>query len=572
MNNKINKTINYSLIVLALISVVLGIVGWYAYYLQIGKEIDICAALYNGLQLFTLNSNFESIHLPVTLNIARFTAPASLAGAIISTLLMLTRNNYSSLRIKFTFREHVIICGYTKRARILIEDLISSYKNLQIVVIDDQTDRIEEIQSRNLIFLEGNPASEKILNKAGIRNAAKVLLLDEDSKDIITLNQLKKMKFPGKVILHLTNLNSTTLYKEMSGQLGLADLHVISDTTLLAAKIIDKYSPDQFLKIKSTDDPPVHILLCGGDPFIVDLLREIGIMYHFANLKKTKVTIAVPDITDFRKSLISFQLHNLDKVIDYNIIDLKDLSNPNLNLTELKNTSLSMICFKDFACSIEFGRRLRQIFISQNGCIDTPQILLIESFEENQPNVDDALIKKMQTLNLSFCKSLKHFSAETVINNKEEYDIIAKNIHNSFLNNTKSDEVWGNLSDAEKDWNRLPARHFHIKLRVIGAKIVKENEPGEEFDIKSVSEEHRTLLARMEKNRWNAEKWLTGFVPGKYVNDDKLEKLLKREYKIHPALKSWDEITDEEREKDKYAFNNIREILKYAGKKIVADT
>jgi len=576
MNSKINKTINRSITALAFISLMLGTGGWFTYYPQIGKEIDLWTALYKGIQLFAMESDFETMHLPLALSIARFSAPLSLASAVIIGFLMLTRNGYSNFRIKHAFRKHVIICGYTKRARILIEDLLTNHKKLGIVVIDEHPEHLGEIQGNSLIFLEGNAASVKILKRAGIKKAAYVLLLDDDSNDLRTLDQLKKMNFQGKIILHLTDPHTTMLYKEMSKELGLADLHVISDARLLAGRIVDQYSPDQFKIIKSTDDPQAHILLCGDDPILFHLLREMGIMYHFANLKKPNITIAVPDPEAFRAQLFSFQLSHLDEAVDYSIIELKELANLKNSLDEAKTISISMICCKEFAQSMELGRRLRQNFFSQNRGINDPFILVIESLSENQPNVDNELLKKMEKINLSFCDSSRQFSTETVIRNIEKYDIIAKFIHNSFslresTDYTNAEEMWSQLSDAEKDWNRWPARHFQIKLRAVGAKIVNENEPGDEFDIESVTEDKRFLLARMEKKRWNAEKWLTGFVPGEYQDDKVLEKALKKEFKLHPALISWEEISPEEQRKDSYAFNNIREILKKAGLKIIVE-
>jgi hypothetical protein len=305
------------------------------------------------------------------------------------------------------------------------------------------------------------------------------------------------------------------------------------------------------------------------------LIREAGIMYQFANLKKPRFTIAVPDITSFR-SEISKQMPSIHQAVDYSIMGLSNLFSPDQESKIETGIDLSMVCCGDFSYSVEIGRRLRQSFIRQNGSLTKPEILLIESLAENHYVVADEILEKVNRLHLSYCNSIRHFSTQTVIHDIEKYDTIAKYIHSSFSINEDSDytnaeAMWEGLSDAERDWNRWPARHFHIKLRVIGAKIVPINNPGVPFDLSTVSEEMRNLLAQMEKNRWNAEKWLTGFIPGRYQEDKKLEKFLKSELKVHPALRSWEEISEKERIKDTYAFNNIHEILKKANLKIIAD-
>jgi len=431
MNPKYSRIINNSIIALAIISIIMGTAGWYAYFQQLGREVDIWAAFYNGLQLFFLNSDFESIHLPISLDIARFSAPLSLAGAVINGVLMHSRNGINYLRIWLTFRNHLIICGYTRRARLLIKDLIANHKDIGIVVIDEHYEFTGELQGKRLIFMKGNPASTHILPEAGIKKAAYVLLLDDDTNDLRTLNQLRKMNFQGKVILHLTDPNTTTIYKEMNRQLGLNGLHVISDAGILANRIVNQYSPDQYVSIKSPDDPPVHILFCGDDPMLVHLLREAGIMYQFANLKKPVFTIAVPEVSSFRETL-NKQLPNLHQAVDYSIIDIHDLLNSDHSPATENNIILSIICCGEFAYSLDIGRRLRQIVGQQNKSLGKPEILLVESLAENQYVVADEILVKIKQLQLSYYNSLKHFISQTVIHDIANCDSIAKFIHTSF--------------------------------------------------------------------------------------------------------------------------------------------
>ncbi len=574
MNNKLSRNINYGIITLALASMVMGAAGWHVHFQQLQREVDLWTSLFLGLQLFTLNADFDTIQLPLALNIARFTAPLSFAGAIISGLLLLTRNGYSYLRIRFRFRRHVIICGLTRRSRVLIKDLKENLRKTGVVVIDDKPERAESLQGKNVVFLSGNPASAPMLKKAGIKKAAYILLLDDDIKDLNCLSQIREMDFKGKVVLHLNDPKTARLYKAMSKKLGLENLHVISDAKILTNRIIDTYSPDQFVQLKSPADPPAYILLAGDDPMILQLLHEAAIMYHFANLKRLRITLLVADTDAFQDELDK-EMPNLNKVVDYSIIGLKELWQSG-NPIGYNTIGLCMLCCKTLPYAVEIGRRLRQIFFEHMQSVTKPIIVLIESLVENQQPLDDKIIKTLNDIHLSYCYSLQHFSTQTVIRDIEKYDTIAKFIHNGFRiredkDYTNAEMMWSRLSDAEKDWNRWPARHFHIKLRVVDAKITTMNDPAETFDVSKISDETKELLAQMEKLRWNAEKWLTGFVPGQYLEDKNLETYLKKELKYHPALIPWSEISEQEKQKDTYAFNDIEQILARANLKIVSE-
>lgn len=105
-------------------------------------------------------------------------------------------------------------------------------------------------------------------------------------------------------------------------------------------------------------------------------------------------------------------------------------------------------------------------------------------------------------------------ATKTIVDNRREEDFIAKHIHYEWAKHQAAKNKipvgsmqaeWDKLKDAQKDSNRLPARHLHIKLRFVKAEL-SDIESGEELNFDDIEEQLWDKIARMEHNRWNAER------------------------------------------------------------------
>jgi hypothetical protein len=169
----------------------------------------------------------------------------------------------------------------------------------------------------------------------------------------------------------------------------------------------------------------------------------------------------------------------------------------------------------------------------------------------------------------------------TIVDNRKEEDFIAKHIHYEWAKSQAAkhktsigtmQEEWDKIKDAQKDSNRLPARHLFVKLRYVKADL-SDQEHGEELDFTALGEEVWDRIARMEHNRWNAEKYISGFVRVDSVEDKNLGAFLKTNLKCHWDLIPFDDLPLETQEYDKFTFKmapviaslNHKRILKRQG-------
>jgi uncharacterized membrane protein len=112
-------------------------------------------------------------------------------------------------------------------------------------------------------------------------------------------------------------------------------------------------------------------------------------------------------------------------------------------------------------------------------------------------------------------------------------------------------QAWEELPDELKESNRAQARQVGEKLATIGCFMVPAFDPALTFEF---DDEELQLLARLEHDRWVAERMALGYAHGPARQD-----------RAHPDLVPWEELTDEERAKDMATVQGIPALLDSVG-------
>lgn len=144
-------------------------------------------------------------------------------------------------------------------------------------------------------------------------------------------------------------------------------------------------------------------------------------------------------------------------------------------------------------------------------------------------------------------------------------EVIAHSIHEEYVRNQKAKGdtaeknpalvSWEELPEHLKESNRDQALHIVEKLKAIGCEVVvlKDREAGKfEFTLEEVE-----LLAKMEHERWMEERLVSGW---KYAPGPKDVKK-----KTSPWLVTYEELPEEQKEKDRDAVRGIPKFLAEVG-------
>jgi len=116
---------------------------------------------------------------------------------------------------------------------------------------------------------------------------------------------------------------------------------------------------------------------------------------------------------------------------------------------------------------------------------------------------------------------------------------------------------WRDLREVLRESNRQQADHIAIKLRAIGCDVVPETDPRPAVIRFAEPDQGRggevELMAMMEHERWNAERWMDGWTYAPAPKD-----LAK---KTNPSLVPWAELSDKVQEYDRKAVRFMPELL-----------
>ncbi|MEP6646373.1 MAG: NAD(P)-binding protein [Saprospiraceae bacterium] len=607
---------NWLFPVLVLICLTLGTVGFYQYSIIHGEAPDVLSSLYLSLQLFVLNSGGVPDPLPLFLEITRFLAPAVTASGIFLVIWEPFYENFLLFKIKY-WKNHIVVCGLSKKAELLILNFLENEKEkFKIILIEPNTEhsRIDHLKNKGVIVLHGSGTDEEMLHKANIVTAKYLLALTNDEKTNILIAQRATdiyNQFPEKalkydilqVIVHIDDFYTMNIFKEFHEKAtkvdahrrkGLIkiDYHVFSMYQLAATFMVDTFSPDKYVSLSDEDDPPAHLLILGDNIATQYLILEAAQMYHFANLKKIKITVVAEDKGPIEKKIKTLYPF-LSNTVDIRYESTEDFfTSPGPVHTD--DISLCFIALEEDGKSVYYARKLRQyLFIEgevsklrslssfnlvKNFSLSPPPIKVLLPRTTALVNIFDDLTREMNDLNIElFNMDVVICNKKTIVDNRKEEDFIAKHIHYEWVqhqavkNKTVAgtmQEEWDKLKDAQKDSNRLPARHLYIKLRYVKAEL-SDTDLGEVLNFEDIEESLWDKIARMEHNRWNAEKYINGYVLIDKVEDRNLGIFLKDNLKCHWDLVSFDELDYETQEYDKYTFKMTPVIAQLNNKKIL---
>lgn len=616
---EILKKFNWLFPVLILLTLLLGTIGFHQHGVLHGEPSDWISCFYYSIQLFIMESGGAAEPLPFLLQFSRFLAPALTAGGIFLALWEPFNQSFLLFKLRF-WKDHIVVCGLSKKAELLIMNFLKNEERFKIVVIDLNEDHssISHLRKNGVIVLNGNATDEEVLIRANIIRAKYLLALTNDEKTNIHIAQKASSifnQFPDEipednilqVNIHIDDFYTMNIFKEFhekstpdleTYQKGASkvDYHAFSIYQLAAMSMVDNFSPDKYVSLANDDDPPAHVLILGDNIAAQYLILEAAQMYHFANLKTTQITV-VSDEPDRIAHWITSHYPFLAKCVDVRYIFVNDFFAEPCPIA-CDEISVCFVALDDDGKSVYFSRKLRQHLFSesertkeqslksfgryQNFRQSVPPIKVLLPRNTALVNIFEDVGKEMKALNIELLNMDDEVcNKKTIVDNRKEEDFIAKHIHYEWAKNQALKQnipvgtmqaEWDKLRDAQKDSNRLPARHLYIKLRYVKADL-SDQDSGEELDFDALETEIWDRIARMEHNRWMAEKYIGGFMPVDKTTDKHFGAFLKVNLKSHWDLVPFDQLDEATQEYDKFTFKmapviahlNHKRILKRPG-------
>ncbi|MCM3763748.1 NAD-binding protein [Neobacillus niacini] len=533
--------------------------GFYGFRYLADGDYSLVNAIYSTFRLFLLDVDpvfpvtaGQFIQYPFAIELARFTAAACTISTVFS--LVYTYFNQSMKLLWYgTFGGHIVISGYNRHSKALIENLRKQNKQVMLLTEDISESQKRYLQSLGVIVFIGNQGNPLLYKKSKLLQASVFIIFHED--DSKNLNEILALdEFVGKdwsrlrakqVILHLVHNQFYELFEGMEEDLAIHKKVTIKPFNLYrlaAEKILDDYPLyDGYEdRLRKKTGQPLHLLFVGFGQTGRHMAVQAVERSHFMNTELLKITVLDKEAPKVQKlwfdsypksqKFVDIQFQQLD--IEVNSI-YEYLQQSSSEFTHI------FIClkddFQDLKEGIELTRKIPHIPIylkmSEEGQIS-------EWLQENQ--------SKFCKLHL-FGEVQSVLDYDNVINDSQEE--FAKEVHKGYQKvkeeeSGKTPETWEDLSTFKKESNRNQFNHAFVKLMLLGLQAVKKDQVGNRQiltspEFEEIASSKKEAIATVEHQRWNTFHYIRGWDTLEHVTKDDVVDLEK---KLHGCIVPYEEL------------------------------
>jgi hypothetical protein len=554
--------------VLFLVTIALGYIGFSKHFSAIGETQSPWHIFYRTLQLFTLESGFVS---PVgwELQLARLLAPAMAVYTAIQALAIILGEQFKLFRMRF-LKDHIVICGLGRKGLLLCEGFLERGKRVVVIEQHRNNSRIGRCKELGATVLSGNATDLELLRRARSHTANYVISVcgDDGANAEVAVNARQLvLNRQGKALsclIHIYDLQLRNLLREQEIMMGRPSAFMLGFFNVFesgARVLLEEYPPFS----KTGDDlcSRPHIVIVGvgrmGESLVVNIARNWRGRDNTSG-ERLRITLIDREANKKRESL-HLRYSQLERVCEL-VPEQIDIKSPEFERAKFLfdgqgccDVTMVYVCLDNDSNALGAALTLHQ----RVRALEIPIVLRMTYDAGLATLLRGEKDKHGSFINVHAFGLLDHTcTPDLALHNT--YEILAHAIHEEYVRHMKEQGFtpqtnpsmvpWEELSESLKESNRAQAEHIRVKLETIGCDIALSTDwdaPLFEFLPKEVE-----LLAEMEHGRWIEERLSKGW---KYnpTRDDKA--------KTHPYLVPWNELPDNEKDKDRELVRHLPTFL-----------
>jgi len=508
-------------------------------------------------------------------------------------------------RIPSDLKNHTVLAGTGSKLKSFLSALEAlagqnQPKNEEtIIAIPDLglRDATREVCGKNLRIAVSRIWEQGALERLHLERAKRLVILDNFGGDngdmistIIALSNRRKeyAKDNGLTELKLyAEVNDRTVLPAIQASLaGLNKAEAKMEVNIMnmadaSARLVLRRHPLDYLPVKSDIRGQVILIICGWSPFADALFWQAVRIAHYPS-KPTRITLVDTSVANLKTRILDIAPGLLDKTYAKDImsVEFAESLSPSLKAEFTKDHIITVaVCGTNadrvFAEAIEF---------SESPFHGLGQVLLDIPDGSGYREALNCINTKTKTPHLYAAGS--HAGAFELT---EKLDETAKKLHERYLAQREeqgirkmnpegngylslSDYDWENLDEIRRGWNRSTADHIEVKLRALAdfheiERPARQDNTGRLHipdalrdkikELITFTKEkgafHRDdveLLARLEHDRWSAEKIAEGWSYGEQKDEQR---------KLSPYLVAYDKLREEVKRYDREAVAELLE-------------
>lgn len=540
----------------AVVALVLGYFGLRTYVLThpkggLGKAwLDIA---FDDVQLFVLQAPLNGPGpFTLSLQIARFLAPATTIAAFVGTLLVLLGEQLRSWQAARASK-HAIVTGDGPAALELCRQL--SADDRKIVLVSATAAAVAQARRYRLLTVSGDPADADTLRAAGLRGADELYACGSRStvNAATVLRALEISPLRGRPLTTYAQVRDAEICAALRARrIGASSdprfrLDFFSTEEIAARVLLDEHP------VTDADGNAAHVVIVGFSWLGQAILREVA---RRRMAGKPAVQVVVQD--DSPAAARSF-IRRFPAIGQNCQVEVRDRAEQ-FRLADRKPTLL-LVCLSDNEEALSAG-------LTAAHSVADPGDRVVLCMGE--PTPFDSVLSSQNALLDDVGGRLTIFDVteEATVPSRIRDDIndrLARAIHQGYLDtcaargdspqNNKSMRPWEKLPDHLRQSNFAQAAHIGTKLTSIDCVIAPETDPPADFDFGKAEIEQ---LAKMEHERWVQERQEAGYGYGPDRDD-----------RHHPDIADWKLLSERARDMDRATVRQIPAILQKAGFQIL---
>jgi predicted DNA binding CopG/RHH family protein len=343
-------------------------------------------------------------------------------------------------------------------------------------------------------------------------------------------------------------------------------VRLFNESELIARRILREHPPDEPV---AATEAGVHLLLVGNGSVGQSVLVNLARIGHYRSAKRPKVTIVDRRVqANWLETLRAFPALTDWLEVELEEIRIEDVEHQNVSrwLEDARPITMVFVCTKDEIANLRIARKLvesmknRSIATGINPAkvvaLDPPGGIVLSDFAKRGVRPDQFSLFSLVNRDNSCV-------AEGLLSDVDDsraklfhHDYCAKDDEKCAANPCRSKAInnkpWEALTEGMRDANRNVTDHFDVKLRAIGCKALPK---GTAHPVTLTDQEHE-ILARMEHDRWWADKALAGWTHAPDRNDLQL---------LHPDMIPYEQLSDEIKQWDRNSVIKMIDILDSEG-------
>ncbi len=537
--------------------------------------------VYRAAQLFVLHMPHEQLPLPWPLEFARFLAPAIAFVAVAEAMFSLARRRITRLRVQRQ-SDHILVCGAGWKGLRLAKEYQERGERVVVVERDEANPGLVECETLGIPVQIGDASDPQLLESLNAHKA-KVLLAtagsDGANLQIATAaRNLTAAKRDGErhalqCFVDIRDVADRTLFRQQPILAG-DDRRIIVTVTGVdlyensARRLFQKYPLHEGADSAKVLGVP-HLVLLGFGQMGESVLLQAARIAHYPGGHRLQVTVFDPAV-DLKERQFRDRYPRIDSACDV-VFESCDPDNPQLldraaGLCRQAGQHVTVVvCFPEdsFNTRVALGLSRR---LSGDACrvrvrLDSEDGLASLVTREDHAYLDHDRFTP-------FGSRAEACTVEMLERSKQ--DKLARAIHDHYVakerekgetpESNPSMRPWEKQNEVMRDSNRYAADHIDIKLWSIGASRVpaSRSEP-----VVPLSAEQIEVLAPTEHARYCADRFLAGWAPAPAGQPK------DHVARVNPTLIPWEELSEEEKEKDRWAVGQLPELLGMIGERIV---